>query len=53
MREKFDKLMVAKEREEKAHPALIKFLHIVEEQEKKQQPTEQVEAPPLVLFSYR
>ncbi len=53
MREKYDKLMVAKEREEKAQPALIQFLRIIEEQDKKQQPTEQVEAPPAVLFSYR
>ena len=53
MREKYEKLIAAKERQEKAQPALVQFLRIIDEQDKKQQPTEQVEAPPTVLFSYR
>lgn len=54
MREKYKKLMEAKERHERAQPATIQFLRVVREQEEKQQQADtQVEAAPLVLFSYR
>jgi hypothetical protein len=54
MREKYKKLMEAKERHEQAQPATIQFLRVVREQEEKQQQTEtQLEVAPIVLFSYR
>jgi methyl coenzyme M reductase subunit C-like uncharacterized protein (methanogenesis marker protein 7) len=53
MTEKFEKLLEARDRQEKAQPAIVQFLRVVREQEEKQRAVEHVESTPVVLFSYR